>query len=275
MKKILLATGLFLLSYLSFAGEYPFTVNKTGTGDQSIIFIPGFASSGDVWNETVEILNNKYTCHVLTMAGFAGVTAQEEPTFEKWKTGIAQYILDMKIVKPVIIGHSMGGGLALAIASDYPDLLSRIVVVDALPCLMAITNAGFQSNPTNDCSGMIDQITSMKEGNFSQMQKLSIASLTTNTSKWDEIVNWGLKSDRKTFAKMFCDFSNTDLRERIRKITVPSLILLEPSFKNIEAIAEQYKNLPHAQLEYANKGLHFIMFDDREWYVDQLTSFLK
>ena len=275
MKKILLATGLFLLSYLSFAGEYPFTVNKTGTGDQSIIFIPGFASSGDVWNETVEILNNKYTCYVLTMAGFAGVTAQEEPTFEKWKTGIAQYILDMKIVKPVIIGHSMGGGLALAIASDYPDLLSRIVVVDALPCLMAITNAGFQSNPTNDCSGMIDQITSMKEGNFSQMQKLSIASLTTNTSKWDEIVNWGLKSDRKTFAKMFCDFSNTDLRERIRKITVPSLILLEPSFKNIEAIAEQYKNLPHAQLEYANKGLHFIMFDDREWYVDQLTSFLK
>lgn len=275
MKKIILAVGFFLLSYLSFAAEYPFTVTKTGTGEQTLIFIPGFASSGDVWNETVEVLKDKYSCHVLTMAGFAGVAAQEDPTFEKWKTGIADYIRDMKIEKPVIVGHSMGGGLALAIAADYPDLLSRIVVVDALPCLMAVTNPGFQSNPANDCTAMIDQITSMKEEQFKQMQKLTIASMSSNSSKWDEIAGWGINSDRKTFAQMFCDFTNTDLRERIRKISIPALILLEPSFKNIEAIAEQYKNLPRAQLEYADKGLHFIMFDDRDWYMNQLTNFLK
>ena len=275
MKKIMLAAGFFFLTFLSFAGEYPFTVAKTGTGEQSIIFIPGFASSGDVWNETVEVLKDKYSCYVLTMAGFAGVAPQEDATFEKWKMSIAQYIREMKIDKPVIVGHSMGGGLALAIAADYPDLVSKIVVVDALPCLMAVTNPGFQSNPANDCSGMIHQVTSMKEEQFTQMQKLSIDSLTTNASKWDEIAGWGIKSDRATFAKMFCDFSNTDLRESIKKITVPSLILLEPAFKNIGAVAEQYKNLSHAQLEYANKGLHFIMFDDTEWYFDQLSAFLK
>jgi pimeloyl-ACP methyl ester carboxylesterase len=32
----------------------------------------------------------------------------------------------------------MGGGLALAIASDYPELIDKIVVVDALPCLAAL-----------------------------------------------------------------------------------------------------------------------------------------
>lgn len=275
MKKIILAAGFFLLSYLSFAGNYPFTVTKTGTGEQTLIFIPGFASSGDVWNETVEVFKNKYTCHILTMAGFAGVVPGEDPTFEKWKTGIAQYIRDRKIEKPVIIGHSMGGGLALAIASDYPELVSKIIVVDALPCLMALTNPGFQSDPGNDCSGMIAQITGMQEEQFTQMQKLSIGSLTANSSKWVEIAGWGINSDRRTFAKMFCDFSNTDLRERIRKITVPSLILLEPYFKNIDAIKDQYDNLPHAQMEYAQKGLHFIMFDDTKWYLEQLTTFLK
>ncbi len=275
MKKIILASTFFLLSYLSFAQKYPFSVTKTGTGEQTLIFIPGFASSGDVWNKTVEVLKDKYTCHVLTMAGFAGVAPQEDPTFEKWKVAIAQYIRDQKIKKPVIVGHSMGGGLALAIASDYPDLVSKIVVVDALPCLMAITNPGFQLNPVNDCSGMIGQIASMKEDYFTQMQKVSMAGLSTTAAKLDEMVRWGISSDRKTFAKMFCDFSNTDLRERIKKITVPSLILLEPSFKNIEAIAEQYKNLPDAELKYANKGLHFIMFDDMDWYLGELTAFLK
>lgn len=275
MKKIILTSVFFLLSFFSFAQDYPFSVTTTGTGEQTLIFIPGFASSGDVWNETVEVLKDKYTCHVFTMAGFAGVAPQEDPTFEKWTSGIAQYIRDKKIEKPVIIGHSMGGGLALAIASDYPDLVSKIVVVDALPCLMAITNPGFQSNPENDCSGMIGQVTGMQEENFRQMQKLTIASMSSNSLKWEEIVGWGINSDRRTFAKMFCDFSNTDLREQIKNITVPSLILLEPSFKSIDAIKDQYKNLPHAQLEYANKGLHFIMFDDPEWYLDQLTTFLK
>jgi pimeloyl-ACP methyl ester carboxylesterase len=43
--------------------------------------------------------------------------------------GIATYIKNNKIEKPVIIGHSMGGGLAMAIAADYPELVGKIVIV--------------------------------------------------------------------------------------------------------------------------------------------------
>ena len=32
--------------------------------------------------------------------------------------------------KPVLVGHSMGGGLALAVAADRSDLLKSVVVVD-------------------------------------------------------------------------------------------------------------------------------------------------
>ena len=75
---------------------------------------------------------------------------------------------------------------------------------------------------------------------------------------------------------MYAEFSNTDLRERIKTIEIPSLILLESMFKNIKPmVAEQYKDLNNAQLEYADKGLHFIMYDDKEWYTNQLTCFLN
>jgi pimeloyl-ACP methyl ester carboxylesterase len=40
--------------------------------------------------------------------------------------GIATYIKNNKIEKPVIIGHSMGGGLAMAIAADYPELVVKL-----------------------------------------------------------------------------------------------------------------------------------------------------
>lgn len=75
---------------------------------------------------------------------------------------------------------------------------------------------------------------------------------------------------------MYCDFINTDLRLKIKNIKCPSLILLEDSFKTVKpAIEEQYKNLNNANLQYSNKGLHFVMYDDKEWYLNQLNNFLN
>lgn len=256
--------------------QYPFEVQKSGNGKQSIIFIPGFASSGEVWNETKSKFENDYTCYTLTMAGFAGIHPQPNASFKNWETQIVAFINNNKIVNPILMGHSMGGGLALAIASDYPELIEKIIVVDALPCLPALMNPAFKTKENNDCSGIVNQMTSMTNEQFYQMQKTAIPGLLENSDMQELVVNWSLKSDRKTFAEMFCDFSNTDLRDKIKSIKCPSLILLESYFVNIKpAVEEQYKNLNNANMQYANKGLHFIMYDDKEWYFSQLYNFLN
>ncbi|MFN3022041.1 alpha/beta fold hydrolase [Chryseobacterium sp. TY3] len=280
MNKIKFFSTVFLFTALcvNLFGQnksYPFDIKISGQGKQSIIFIPGFASSGEVWNETKSTYEKDFTCYTLTMAGFAGVKPQANATFENWETSIASYIKENKIDKPIIIGHSMGGGLALAIASDYPDLIDKIIVVDALPCLMALTNPSFKSKENNDCSNAVNQITSMSDSQFYQMQKQSIPQLLADTTMQETVVNWSMKSDRNTFAEMYCDFSNTDLREKIKNIKCPTLILLEEYFKNVKpAIEEQYKNLKTANLQYSNKGMHFIMYDDKEWYFSQLNKFI-
>ncbi|WP_264565721.1 alpha/beta fold hydrolase [Flavobacterium sp. N3904] len=256
--------------------SYPFEVIKTGKGKQAIIFLPGFASSGDVWNETKSNFEKEFTCYTFTMAGFTGVKPQPNASFKNWETEIVNYIKANKIEKPIIVGHSMGGGLVLAIASDYPDLISKIVVVDALPCLAALRDPSFKSQENNDCSPMINQIVAMSEEEFLQMQKRNMAMLLADASKQDEAIGWSMKSDRKTFSEMYCDFSNTDLRDKIAAIKCPSLILLEFGFSNYkEPIEAQYKNLKSASFQYSNKGLHFIMYDDKEWYLAQLNNFIK
>lgn len=281
MKKYIILIIAFLFSALCLnvfaqTKSYPFEVLKTGKGKQSIIFIPGFASSGEVWNETKTAFEKDFTCYTLTMAGFAGAKPQPNPSFENWKKEIANYIKENKIEKPIIIGHSMGGGLALAIAADYPELIGKIVVVDALPCLAALTDPSFKSKENNDCSSTVNQMTAMTETQFYDMQKQAMPRLLQDTSKLETVINWSVKSDRKTFAQMYCDFFNTDLRNKISTIKCPSLILLESYFINLKpAIEGQYKNLKTANFQYANKGLHFIMYDDTEWYLAQLNNFLK
>ena len=281
MKKYIfvVTTLLFSALYLNVFGQtksYPFEVIKTGKGKQAIIFLPGFASSGDVWNETKSNFEKDFTCYTFTMAGFAGVKPQPNPSFTNWEIEIVNYIKANKIEKPIIVGHSMGGGLALAIASDYPELISRIVVVDALPCLAALRDPSFKSQENNDCTLMVNQMTAMSKDEFHQMQKRNMAMLLANPSKQDEAISWSMKSDRNTFSQMYCDFSNTDLREKIATIKCPSLILLEFGFSNYkEPIEAQYKNLKTATFQYSNKGLHFIMYDDAAWYLAQLNNFIK
>lgn len=281
MKKYIILIIAFLFSAVCLnvfaqTKSYPFEVIKTGKGKQSILFIPGFASSGEVWNETKAAFEKDFTCYTLTMAGFAGVKPQPNPSFENWKTEIANYIKDNKIDKPIIIGHSMGGGLALAIAADYPELVRKIVVVDALPCLAAMSDPSFKSKENNDCSAMVVQMTALNDSQFYEMQKQMIPRLLQDASKLDLVVGWSVKSDRKTFAQMYCDFSNTDLRAKIASIKCPALILLESYFINLKpAIETQYQNLKTANFQYANKGLHFIMYDDTAWYLSQLNTFIK
>jgi len=281
MKKTtaLLIALAFILLCINVFGEakiYPFQVKVSGKGKQAIVFIPGFASSGDVWAATKSTYEKNYTCYTLTMAGFAGVPAEATPSFKGWEDAIAAYITDNKINKPVIVGHSMGGGLALAIAADYPTLASKIVIVDALPCLAAMSNPDFKSNPNNDCSPVVAKFTSLTDQQFYQMQMYTIPQLMADTAHLKQVVGWSVASDRKTFAAMYCDFLNTDLRAKITGIKCPALVLLESSFATFKpAIEAQYKNLTTAQLAYATKGKHFIMFDDTDWYNQQLAAFIK
>ena len=52
-----------------------------------------------------------------------------------------------------------------------------------------------------------------------------MAQLLADPSKQEEVIGWSMKSDRKTFGEMYCDFSNTDLRDKIATIKCPSLII--------------------------------------------------
>ncbi len=279
MKKIFftaLAVLLVLIQTTAFCQHSSsFTVKVAGSGKQTAILIPGFTCSGDVWNATVQELAKTYTCHTITFAGFAGVPAQDDPHLQNWVAAIAAYIQKEHLDKPVIIGHSIGGGMAMWLAADYPQLVSKIVVVDALPCLAAVQNPAFVSQKTVDASAYIQRYSSMSDSALLAAQKQTIPMMCADTSMQPTIVQWSMKSDRKTMGQLFAEFYNTDLRDTIARIQCPALILLEPYFATNDAMMQkQYSGLTDKTIRYATKGLHFIMYDDKDWYLQQIGQYL-
>ena len=276
MKKITLFITLFLLAQLSFAQQAaPFEVALHGSSEKHILLIPGFSCSGDVWESTVEQLKDSYTCHVFTMAGFAGIPTNGTADWNLWRKEIANYISAKQLGQTTVLGHSLGGMMALDLAASFPSLIKEILVVDALPCLAALNNAAFESQSDLDCTASINMMVNQSPEQFEMMQKSSIGYMSTNTDKHDEIVSWTLKSDRATLGKIFCELSNLDLRNELDQIKCPTRVLLEAPFQALEpVIAKQYGKLNEVQLNFAPKGLHFVMYDAPKWYASQVLDFL-
>lgn len=278
MKQLIFVWLLLCLGTAAHAQSYSFAVKTYGTGTQALVFIPGFACSGEVWQETVNALQDRYTCYVLTMPGFAGVPPETSPSFEGWKKQIIHFIRDRQLRKPYLVGHSMGGGLALAVAADCPNLLQGVVVVDALPCLAALYRPDFQPSleeQTQACNSLLQQLNAMSDEQFIRQQRLSAATLCEDSTRQEALVRWSTASDKRTFAQLYADYANTDLRLRLSAIHVPVLVLLEPSFRRVEPLVhEQFAGLPDVRLEYAPQGLHFLMFDARDWFLQQFTAFI-
>ena len=279
MKYFKLLITFILLSTANQAGsQTPASLHVTITGKakQAAILIPGFTCSGSVWDATVQQLSNRYTCHVITISGFGGMPATTDPHLKQWVADIATYIKTNHLEKAIIIGHSIGGGMAMMLAADYPDFVSKIVVVDALPCLGAVQNPSYKADANADCSGFVTRYTSMSDSALRAMQTRTSAMLCADSTMWPQLVDWSLQSDRKTMGQIYCEFMNTDLRDTIARIQCPALILLEPSFKIYDsAMQQQYAKLLHKEIAYARKGLHFIMYDDREWYLQQINNYLR
>ncbi len=67
------------------------------------------------------------------------------PWYTAIRNELISYIRSKGLWDVNIIGHSMGGTLAVDIAAALPDHIRNIVLVDALPCMRALNDAGCNS----------------------------------------------------------------------------------------------------------------------------------
>ena len=242
-----------------------FHVAVSGRG-RPMILIPGLASSGDTWTSTVARYDDRYECHVLTLAGFAGQPSIAEP-------------LIATVRKDLV---------------DHPDLFGPLVIVDSVPFL------GGSALGANSIDEAKPRIAAMRAGMSgltdeqwaaSAKSGASVKYMVTAPSDLATLIKWSASSDRRTVTDALADVYGLDLREDVARITAPVLALgtWRGIHDQVQASAEidisreafmhvfsaQFVKLPRLHFVLAETSRHFIMFDDPSWFFGELDSFLK
>src|SRR5690606_38350275 len=129
-----------LLSMMASAKGEVLDIRGSGSGETRLVFIAGLASSHEVWAPWVEQYQAEYRVLTAQLAGFAGVAPP--PTLAQDPVAAGAEALSEHLRRQggrvILVGHSLGGQLALQVAKRLPEQVDKVLVVDSLPFLAAV-----------------------------------------------------------------------------------------------------------------------------------------
>jgi len=261
-------------------------VERHGGGGRALILIPGLASGGWVWQETVREFAKEHTLYVVTLPGFDGRPALAGNPFDGAKAALTELIAARRLVKPVLVGHSIGATLSIALAEDLGDRIGGAVALDGLAVFPRTENTPPEQRAALAESFRQRMAAATPQAFAAQQQQYMRAMGVIDMAKADDLARLTARSDPAAAAAFAGAVLALDLRPGLAKIRAP-LLLLVPSYDPdnvamggtaMEKLA-YYRNLmagtPKLDVQRIDNARHFAMLDQPRAVNDALRQFLK
>lgn len=100
---------------------------------QPLVILHGLFGSSDNWMSVARQLADSYRIYLPDQRNHGQSGFSEEFDYASMSQDLAEFIRTHKLQQPVVMGHSMGGKVAMQLACQHPELLSRLIVVDIAP----------------------------------------------------------------------------------------------------------------------------------------------
>lgn len=250
-----------------------FSVEVAGQGSD-VVLIPGLASSRATFRRTAAALRANHRVHLIQIAGFSGEPAganAKGPVFDPLVEGVSAYLKSLG--KPVpVIGHSFGGTMGLAIAERHPFLMSKLMIVDALPFYGAV-----MAGPDATIASVTPIVAKMRSApprpQSAEAARGMASFMTTAPADVDQLTGWMQASDPAVVVAAMTDDMLADLRPGLAAVTTSVTVLYETPLKPM--IESGYAPLKTAKLVEVPGAKHFIMNDQPARFDAEVVAFLK
>lgn len=107
--------------------------NEYGTDGPPLIVLHGLFGSARNWAGHARTLGETHHVYALDMRNHGSSGRAMTMTYAEMAEDVAGFIADEGISDPVVMGHSMGGKVAMQLALTTPDSVKGLIVVDIAP----------------------------------------------------------------------------------------------------------------------------------------------
>ena len=105
--------------------------------DDAIIIVPGLFGSTTNWRRFATELSNWRSVVVVDQRNHGKSPHADSQTYADMVEDLLCLIEDQSLGQPVVVGHSLGGKVAMLLALHHPQVVRRLVVLDIAPIAYA------------------------------------------------------------------------------------------------------------------------------------------
>ncbi len=105
---------------------------ETGAG-RPLVILHGVFGSSDNWMTIAKALADEFRVIVVDQRNHGQSPHSDEFDYELLTQDLAEFISAQALQSPIVLGHSMGGKVAMNFALHYGQMLDKLVVVDIAP----------------------------------------------------------------------------------------------------------------------------------------------
>lgn len=243
---------------------------QTKFSQNPLVLLHGWGLNHQVWSQLLQALPEDLAIHTPDLPGFGLSPCPASYDLDSVLAVLAEQIPDQSIV----IGWSLGGLLAIALASRYPHKVKKLGLIASSPCFMAKDNwPGMESRVMQQFAVQLQQDLALTVERF-----LAIQAMGSSTARQDiKLLKQAVLSVPLPSAVALQGglelLASLDLRQEFAALTQSVFIILGHLDSLVPvAIAPLLQNLrPGLQLEILQKASHAPFISHQEEFISLLS----
>ncbi len=236
-----------------------------------VIFLHGFCETSEMWNTIIPNLNDKaFTFHGIDLPGF-GKNEQTVDSIAAMSDFVFQFMYELDIKTAIIVGHSMGGYVALEMAAIHPERIEAIGLIHS--------HAASDADEKKDNRRKLIDFVSRNGGSgfLKEFSKQLLSPIASNKDLQNTA--YQLVKDTSDLAILSATeamINRNDHTSTLQNFNKPVLWIIGAldTFVSTEEVLKQAKICPQAQVEVMNDVGHLCMYEDPHKTVSILDGFL-
>lgn len=236
-----------------------------------VLFIHGWLGSSNEWIYQIFFFNSKRHIIILDLPGFG---KSDKPntkySIEFFSNQILEFLDVIGYNEVILVGHSLGGMIALNIAIKNKDLVKKLILIS--------TSASF--TPSNKDKIILFMVNLIFKINYKKFLKSIIHQIISNTSENTEFKKLYLNALKIPKSIVLSTFKNMTSKYHLSNknlVSQPTLIIYGNKDKIItKSMLNNLKDLiPNSEMVVINNGTHRVMFNNHKEINELIKKFIE